>query len=292
MRKQAQAVMERLKISLPLDELVGSLPIATRQLVAICRALSAQARLVVMDEPTASLTHQEVDALLATIHGLKSHGIATVFVSHRLDEVMTIAERVTVLRDGSNVGTYRVRDIDRRRLSELITGQVFESRLKAPFMTDAVPALEVRGLSRQGQYAGVDLVVRPGEILGITGRLRSGRTELALSLFGTNPPDAGEIRVNDKAVQLRNNREAIRHGIAYVSEDRLSLGLVMPQSIGRVLGLFLSLILLQEISTGFNLLGFSPHLTEAIWGATMLFAIFIALVRNQWSLRPWKSKTA
>ena len=92
MRKQAEAVMERLKISLPLDELVGSLPIATRQLVAICRALSAQARLVVMDEPTASLTHQEVDALLATIYGLKSHGIATVFVSHRLDEVMTIAE--------------------------------------------------------------------------------------------------------------------------------------------------------------------------------------------------------
>jgi simple sugar transport system ATP-binding protein len=145
MRKQAEAVMERLKISLPLDELVGPLPIATRQLVAICRALSAQARLVVMDEPTASLTHQEVDALLATIHGLKSHGIATVFVSHRLDEVMTIAERVTVLRDGSNVGTYWVRDIDRRRLSELITGQVFESRLKAPFLTEAAPALEVRG---------------------------------------------------------------------------------------------------------------------------------------------------
>jgi simple sugar transport system ATP-binding protein len=231
MRKQAEAVMERLKISLALDELVGSLPIATRQLVAICRALSAQARLVVMDEPTASLTHQEVDALLATIHGLKSHGIATVFVSHRLDEVMTIAERVTVLRDGSNVGTYRVRDIDRRRLSELITGQVFESRLKAPFLTDAAPALEVRGLTRQGQYDGVDLVVRPGEVLGITGRLGSGRTELALSLFGMNPPNAGEIRVNDKVVRLRNNCEAIRHGIAYVSEDRLSLGLVMPQSI-------------------------------------------------------------
>ena len=231
MRKQAETVMERLKIPLPLDELVGSLPIATRQLVAICRALSAEARLVVMDEPTASLTHQEVDALLATIHGLKSHGIATVFVSHRLDEVMTIAERVTVLRDGGNVGTYWVRDIDRRRLSELITGQVFESRLKAPFLTDAAPALEVRGLTRQGQYAGVDLVVRPGEVLGITGRLGSGRTELALSLFGMNPPNAGEIRVNDKVVRLRNNCEAIRHGIAYVSEDRLSLGLVMPQSI-------------------------------------------------------------
>jgi simple sugar transport system ATP-binding protein len=107
MRKRAQAVMQRLKVSLPLDALVGTLPIATRQLVAICRALAGeQARLVVMDEPTASLTHQEVDALLATIHELKRQGIATVFVSHRLDEVMTIAERVTVLRDGRNLGTY------------------------------------------------------------------------------------------------------------------------------------------------------------------------------------------
>jgi simple sugar transport system ATP-binding protein len=231
MRKQAEAVMARLKISLPLDELVGTLPIATRQLVAICRALSAEARLVVMDEPTASLTHQEVDALIATIHGLKSHGIATVFVSHRLDEVMSIAERVTVLRDGSNLGTYWVRDIDRRRLGELITGQVFESTLKEPFLADTAPALEVRGLTRNGQYASVDLSVRPGEVLGIIGRLGSGRTELALSLFGMNPPDAGEIRIKDKAVRLSNNREAVRHGIAYVSEDRLSLGLVMPQSI-------------------------------------------------------------
>jgi simple sugar transport system ATP-binding protein len=231
MRKQAVAVMERLQISLPLDELVGSLPIATRQLVAICRALSAQARLVVMDEPTASLTHQEVEALIATIHGLKSHGIATVFVSHRLDEVMSIAERVTVLRDGGNLGTYWVRDIDRRRLGELITGQVFESTLKEPFSADIAPALEVRGLTRHGQYAGIDLSVRPGEILGIIGRLGSGRTDLALSLFGMNPPDDGEIRVKDKVVRLSNNREAVRHGIAYVSEDRLSLGLVMPQSI-------------------------------------------------------------
>ncbi|HEY5741020.1 MAG TPA: sugar ABC transporter ATP-binding protein [Terrimicrobiaceae bacterium] len=231
MRSQSQAVMERLNISLPLDELVGTLPIATRQLVAICRALAAQARLVVMDEPTASLTHQEVDALLATIHELKRQNIATVFVSHRLDEVMNIAERVTVLRDGRNLGTYWVRDLDRRRLGELITGHVFESSLKPPFSSEAAPSLEARGLTCKGQYADINFQVRPGEILGLTGRLGSGRTELALSLFGMNPPDAGEIRVDGKPVHFGNNREAIRHGIAYVSEDRLSLGLVMPQTI-------------------------------------------------------------
>jgi simple sugar transport system ATP-binding protein len=231
MRSQAQAVMERLKISLPLDALVGTLPIATRQLVAICRALAAQARLVVMDEPTASLTHQEVEALLETIHELKRQNIATVFVSHRLDEVMTIAERVTVLRDGRNLGTYWVKDLDRRRLGELITGHVFESSIKAPFASDAAPILEVRGLTCAGQYADINLELRPGEILGLTGRLGSGRTELALSLFGMNPSDSGEIRVAGKPVHFRSNRDAVRHGIAYVSEDRLSLGLVMPQTI-------------------------------------------------------------
>src|SRR5205823_1173052 len=140
--------------------------------------------LVAMDEPTASLTHHEVDALLATIHELKRQGIATVFVSHRLDEVMTIAERVTVLRDGRNLGTYWVRDLDRRRLGELITGHVFESSLKSPFSGKAEPMLEVRSLTREGQYADINLELRPGEILGIIGRLGAGRTELALSLFG------------------------------------------------------------------------------------------------------------
>jgi simple sugar transport system ATP-binding protein len=221
MRKRAQAVMQRLNVSLQLDALVGTLPIATRQLVAICRALAGeQARLVVMDEPTASLTHQEVDALLATIHELKRQGIATVFVSHRLDEVMTIAERVTVLRDGRNLGTYWVRDIDRRRLGELITGHIFESVLKPPFPGKEDPVLEVRGLSCEGQYANVNLELRPGAILGLIGRLGAGRTELALTLFGMNPPDSGAIRVNGKPVQMRTNREAIRQKIAYVSEDR------------------------------------------------------------------------
>ena len=232
MRKQAQAVMDRLKVSLPLDELVGTLPIATRQLVAICRALAAEARLVVMDEPTASLSHQEVEGLLAVVHELKRQNIANLFVSHRLDEVMDIAERVTVMRDGRNFGTYPVSELDRRRLGELITGQVFESSVKAPFSSKDAPALEVRGLTCTGQYTDINFELRPGEILGLTGRMGSGRTELALSLFGMNPQDSGEIRVKGKPVDFHNNRDAIRQGIAYVSEDRLSLGLVMPQTIG------------------------------------------------------------
>jgi len=229
--RQAREVTARLGIDLPLAEIVGRLPIAVRQLVAICRALAAQARLVVMDEPTASLTHTEIDALLETVNGLKAHRIATVFVSHKLEEVMRIAERVTVLRDGSRVGTYPAGDIDRYRLAELMTGHKLEPSLKPRSANEAAPILEVRGLTRRGHYEGIDLALRPGEILGIIGRLGSGRTELALSLFGMNPPDSGEIRVAGKSVRLRTNRTAIRRGIGYVSEDRLSLGLVMPQSI-------------------------------------------------------------
>ncbi|HZC36809.1 MAG TPA: sugar ABC transporter ATP-binding protein [Chthoniobacterales bacterium] len=233
MVKQAKEVMARLGVGLPLDEMVGRLPIAVRQLVAICRALAAEARLVVMDEPTASLTHHEIDALLETVRGLKAHRIATVFVSHKLEEVMRVAERVTVIRDGNKVGTYPASEVDRYRLAELMTGQKFFMAGRKPaFSSSAASILEVRDLTRHGHYEGVNLVLHPGEILGITGRLGSGRTELALSLFGMNPPDAGEIRIGGKPVQLPTNRAAIRNGIGYVSEDRLSLGLVMPQSIG------------------------------------------------------------
>jgi simple sugar transport system ATP-binding protein len=224
--RRAKQVMGRLGVDLPLDEVLGRLPIAVRQ-------LAAEARLVVMDEPTASLTHYEIDALLETVHGLKAHKIATVFVSHKLEEVMRIAERVTVLRDGNKVGTYPAGETDRYRLAELMTGQkMYMASRKPTFSSVAAPILEVRGLTRRGHYENVDLILRPGEILGITGRLGSGRTELALSLFGMNPPDAGEIRIAGKHVRLPTNRAAIRHGIGYVSEDRLSLGLVMPQSIG------------------------------------------------------------
>jgi simple sugar transport system ATP-binding protein len=227
----AREVTSRLGVDLPTAETVGRLPIAARQLVAICRALAAEARLVVMDEPTASLTHHEIDALLETVEVLKSHGIATVFVSHKLEEVMQIAERVTVLRDGQKVGTYPANEIDRHRLSELMTGHKYTAALKPAFSGDSTPILEVQALTRRGQYEGVDLAVRPGEIVGITGRLGSGRTELALTLFGMNPADAGQIRIRGKQIRLRTNREAVRAGIGYVSEDRLSLGLVMPQSI-------------------------------------------------------------
>ena len=229
-REIARAAMEHIGVSIDPDALVSELPIAQRQLVAICRAIANEARLVIMDEPTASLTRKEVDALLALTLELRRRNVAVLFVSHRLDEVLEIAERVTVLRNGEKCGTFEAKGMTNRKLVDLMTGKSFEYRPldNAP---PTEPLLEVRNLSRAGEYSDVSFTVGKGEILGLTGRLGSGRTELALSLFCMTHPDAGEIVMDGKALRMSSNRDAIKNGIAYVSEDRLSLGLVMAQSV-------------------------------------------------------------
>jgi simple sugar transport system ATP-binding protein len=228
----AEAAMRRIGVALDPNALVADLSIADRQLVAICRAMAAKARLVIMDEPTASLTRHEVDALLARVREMKRSRIAVVFVSHRLDEVLEVAERVTVLRDGRKVGTFEAGAMDDRKLAFVMTGKEFRYDLKEVDLSARATVLEVDRLCRDGEYEDVSFSVKEGEILGITGLLGSGRTELALSLFGMNPPDRGTIRLRGTPLRLRSNREAIENGIAYVSEDRLTLGLVLEQPIG------------------------------------------------------------
>jgi len=230
-RATAKRAMERIGVNLDLDVKVEDLSIANRQLVAICRAMAADAKLVIMDEPTASLTRHEVDALLALVRELKKKGICIVFVSHRLDEVLEVAERVTVLRDGKKVGTYDAKEMNDHKLAVLMTGKEFHYDLAGIDLSARKTVLSTRHLSRKGDYKDISFDLREGEILGITGLLGSGRTELALSLFGMNPPDGGEIHLNGKRLALTSNREAIDNGIAYVSEDRLTLGLVLEQSI-------------------------------------------------------------
>jgi simple sugar transport system ATP-binding protein len=232
MRATARAAMARVGATLDPDARVEDLSIANRQLVAICRAMAADAKLVIMDEPTASLTRHEVDALVRLVADLKRAGICIIFVSHRLDEVMEIAEHVTVLRDGAKVGAYPVREMNDRKLATLMTGKAFSYQTSAaPRFEAAKTVLSVSHLSRTGQYDDVSLEIRAGEIVGLTGLLGSGRTEFALSLFGMNRPTSGEIRLDGKPLALKTNAQAIEEGIAYVSEDRLNLGLVLEQPI-------------------------------------------------------------
>jgi simple sugar transport system ATP-binding protein len=232
MKVAARRMLERLGVSIDLGRSVRSLSIAQRQIVAIARALVADARLVFMDEPTASLSHAETEALLTIVRRLSADGIAVVFVSHRLAEVLNVCTRVTVLRDGQYVGTFPTAGMTQTRLTELMTGRTFDYAVRTTDLSAAPAVLQVNGLTRRGEYDAVSFSVRKGEILGVTGRLGAGRTELALSLFGMTRPDAGSISLDGKKLSLGSNRDAIRAGIAYVSEDRLQLGLVQPQSIG------------------------------------------------------------
>jgi simple sugar transport system ATP-binding protein len=231
MREAAKVALARLDAHLPLEARVGDLPVAQRQIVAICRGLAANARLLFMDEPTASLTRHEVDLLLASVRRLKEQGVAIVFVSHRLEEVVEIAERVTVLRDGQMVGTFAASEIDDHRLAELMTGNRVEHNVTARSLGGRNPVLEVRGASRAGEFEDVSFTLHEGEVLGLTGLLGAGRTELALALFGMNRLEAGELRLNGQPLQLKSNQDAITAGIAYLSEDRLTLGLNLRQPI-------------------------------------------------------------
>ena len=231
MRTDAARMLERLGVPLDLERRLGTLPIAQRQVAAIARALVAEARLVFMDEPTASLSQDETAALLAIVRRLSGDGIAVVFVSHRLAEVLDVCSRVSVLRDGRNAGTYPTAGMTQTRLTELMTGQVFATGVRARDLSDRPVTLAVEKLSRGREYRDVSLVIRSGEILGLCGRLGAGRTELALSLFGMTRQDAGTIRLDGRPVAFRGNRAAIEAGVAYVSEDRLQLGLIQPQSI-------------------------------------------------------------
>jgi simple sugar transport system ATP-binding protein len=231
MRQAAQEALARLDADLPLDARVGTLPVAQRQIVAICRGLAVNARVLFMDEPTSSLTRHEVELLLDTVRRLKAQGVAVVFVSHRLEEVIEIAERVTVLRDGRKVGTFPAAEVNDHRLAELMTGETIEHAINARALAERRPTLEVRHARREGEFDDVSFVLHEGEILGLIGLLGAGRTELALALFGMTPLESGEILLDGAPRRLRSNQDAITAGIAYLSEDRLSLGLNLRQSI-------------------------------------------------------------
>ena len=231
MRRTAREMLGRLGFDLDLGQPVQSLSIANRQVIAICRALVAEASIVFMDEPTASLTQSETRSLLTVVRRLSADGIAVVFVSHRLVELIEIAERITVLRDSRRVGVFEGGGISHHRLAELMTGRAIDTTVHARARGDEPAVLEVRNLRRRGEYEDISCAVHQGEILGMTGLLGAGRTELALSLFGMTRPDAGEIFLDGAPLALGSNRDAIGAGIAYVSEDRLTLGLVQAQSI-------------------------------------------------------------
>ncbi|WP_028924633.1 sugar ABC transporter ATP-binding protein [Pseudonocardia acaciae] len=228
----AREAVSRLGVELDLTARVEDLPVASRQLVAICRAFANRAKVLFMDEPTTALTWREIDALFALVDRLRSEGLAVVFVSHKLEEIYRISDRITVLRNGSVVGSGTVAELDRPALVRAMTGRdVVADRQVDPVAPDVPAALEVRELGRAREFADVSFTVRQGEIVGLTGLLGSGRTEIAEAIFGVHPADSGTVLVDGREVRIRSVADAISAGIGYVPGDRLTQGVFLEQSI-------------------------------------------------------------
>lgn len=231
-RPAAQAIVDDLGLNLDLDADVERLSVADKQLTAICRALVSDARVLIMDEPTTALTHTEVDRLFVIVERLRAKGVGLIFVSHKLDEVLEISQRVAILRSGRNVATSPASALDSKAIALHMTGrELDETRHVSQLDEHSDVVLEIEGLGLRGAYADVSFSLRRGEILGVTGLLGSGRTEIAESLFGAAPHDSGVVKINGKKVQIRSIQDAIEAGIGYVPEDRLIQGLFMDKSI-------------------------------------------------------------
>lgn len=231
MRARAEAVFQRLGLGVELDRVVSGLGVATKQMIEIAKALSFNSSVLILDEPTAALANREVDTLFATIRDLKNHGVSMLYISHRLDEIFEIADRVTVLRDGKHVATEEVARVDKQQLVSWMVGRALDNLYPKEDVDIGEVVFEADTISLQGVLRDVSMYVRKGEILGISGLAGSGRTELALSLCGLAPLDSGTIKVKGKPVRIRNYRDALEQGIAYVSEDRQVYGLVLPMTL-------------------------------------------------------------
>lgn len=231
MRARAVELLDLLGLDVDLDQRAGLLRTGEQQLIEIARALAANARVLIMDEPTAALSSHEVELLFEVVETLRARSVTMMFVGHRLEEVFAIADRITVLRDGEHVDTRLTAELTPARTVQLMVGREIEQLYTHSEAELGEVVLEVDGIGRAGEYENVSFRLRQGEILGLGGLVGAGRTEIARSLFGINRPDDGEVRIDGTVVSLSSPQDAMAHGIAYVSEDRRGQSLVMDFSI-------------------------------------------------------------
>ena len=277
-RAHAQELLNRIGAEISPDAEVSALSMPEQQLVEIACALATGARIVIMDEPTASLTQKEQLLLFAVVRDLRASGIGVIYISHRLEEIFALADRVTVLRDGESISTSAVADLDEAQLIRLMVGREFDHIYPPAESAPGGTVLSLRNLgSRAGGVHGVTLDVRAGEIVGLAGLVGAGRTELARILFGLTPADSGEITLNGLPLSIRSPREAISHGIAYVPEDRRRHGIILEMPIAHnitlaILPEFFPATLLREGAEAklaqrfIRLLGIKAHSPESRGG--------------------------
>ena len=235
-KRAANALFEKLGVKINPELLVADLSIAHQQLVEIARALISDAKILIMDEPTAALAPREVDNLFRILGELREKGIGIIFISHRIDEIFLIAGRVTVMRDGKTIGTWRTSDILRKELIVQMVGRPIEEEYPRVPKKIGEICFETRGL-RGGKINDISFSVRQGEVLGIAGLMGAGRTEAARLIFGADPKEDGQIILDSKILEVKSPRDAIREGICLLTEDRKLQGLILKASIKENFGL-------------------------------------------------------
>ena len=255
-RDRARTLLARVGARIDVDREAASLSLPEQQLVEIARALGAQARLLILDEPTASLTPQEVDRLFALLAELRAAGTAIIYISHRLEELPRLADRVTVLRDGQTVGTREMAGVADGELIRLMVGRDVEAIFPKREIAIGDPVLTLEGVtSHAAGVHDISFTIRRGEIVGLSGLVGAGRTELARVLFGLEPLDAGTIRLNGQSIRPRSPEDAIARGLAYLPEDRRRHGVILDLGVDANL----TLAALTAISRR----GFLDHAAEA-----------------------------
>ncbi|MFN8444396.1 MAG: sugar ABC transporter ATP-binding protein [Caldilineaceae bacterium] len=269
LQKRTQAILNQLKLAVSPTAIVRNLSVAEQQMVEIAKSISRQVKVLIMDEPTSALSESEVATLFNLIRELKQNGIGIIFISHRLEEVLQLCDRVTVLRDGKPVGEVAVQDVNKEDLIRLMVGRSLETFFhQAETAVAGNPAtqdivLEVRNLSRRGNalnpntqvLSNISFQLRRGEILGLAGLVGAGRTELVRMLFGADRRDSGEILLAGKPVQINSPEDAIRLGIGLVPEDRKAQGLILNMAVRQNMSL--------ANLDGFSRLGFVRRRNEA-----------------------------
>ena len=231
MRAKAQEVMDRMGVSIPVDAVMSDLSVGQQQMVEICKALMVDAKVLIMDEPTAALTQSETEGLFKVINSLREKGVSIVYISHRMEEIFELCDRITILRDGQYIDTKYIKDITMDDIVQMMIGREIGERYPVRSVNIGQEVFRVEGLTHTKLFKDVSFNVRAGEVLGVSGLMGAGRTEIMQAIFGNLPVVSGKIFIDGKEVSIRNPRQAIAAGIGFITEDRKTEGLLLEKSI-------------------------------------------------------------
>ena len=231
MQKKAQEALNTLGVNISPKTVMSELSVGQQQMVEICKALMANAKVIIMDEPTAALTQSETVALFKVIESLRKKGVSMVYISHRMEEIFELCDRITVLRDGSYIGVKNIPETNMNEIVKMMIGREIGERYPSRDVKIGKEVLKVKGLTRKGTFHDVSFSVRAGEVLGVSGLMGAGRTEIMQAIFGNLSYESGTIEIYGRDVKISNPRQAMEHGIGFITEDRKTEGLMLNKSI-------------------------------------------------------------